>query len=140
MEDEIRKIIQMMYKKLWELRREFEEIHEYSFSRTTRPLIRGAIEPLHSMYEFPDEYVFVIDIPEADSSSITVLIKGDYLEIRAKIVEKEMIESMFHTEIRREESSYIKRILLPPDADVSYMSYRYSKGRLIINIPKKYHL
>jgi len=89
------------------------------------------------MYEFPDEYVIVIDMPIADSSSITVQVGEDYLEIKAKIVVREAVESALHAEYRKEEAFYVKRVLLPLDADVSSMRYRISGGRLIINIPKK---
>lgn len=137
MEDEIRRLFRMMQRRLWELRRELEEAYEYSFSRLTTPLVGGSIEPLHSMYEFPDEYVIVIDIPEADSSSVSVIVREDYLEIRAKMVTREAFESRFYSEVRREEASYVKRIVLPPDADPALMRYRVANGRLIINIPKR---
>lgn len=137
MDEEIRRLINFMYKKLWELRKELEDVYEHSFSRVISPYIRGPVEPLHSMYEFPDEYVIVIDMPIADSSSITVQVGEDYLEIKAKIVVRESMESALYAEYRKEEAFYVKRILLPLDADVSSMRYRVSSGRLIINIPKK---
>jgi len=137
LDEEIRRLINFMYKKLWELRKELEDVYEHSFSRVISPYTRGPIEPLHSMYEFPDEYVIVIDMPIADSSSITVQVGEDYLEIKAKIVVREAVESALHAEYRKEEAFYVKRVLLPLDADVSSMRYRISGGRLIINIPKK---
>jgi len=136
-DEEIRRLINLMYRRLWELRKELEDVYEYSFSRITSPYTRGPIEPLHSIYEFPDEYVIIVDIPVADSSSITVQVSGEYLEIKARMIVREAIESMLHAEYRREEALYVKRILLPPDADAFSMRYRVSGGRLIINIPKK---
>lgn len=137
MDEEFRRLMWKIYRKVWEIRREIEETSESYFSRVTWPIPRGAIEPLHSMYEFPDEYVVIVDIPEADSSTVTVLVKGEYMEVKARIMSTELLERYGAVQRREEEITYVKRILLPPDADVASIEYKFSRGRLIIRLPKK---
>lgn len=137
LDDEIRRIMHRIYRKVWELRKEIEEVQETLFSRTFHTVPAGPVEPLHSLYEFPDEYVLVIDIPEADSSSLTVLVGEEYLEVRAKISVEKMTGYPFYPRLVREEASYVKRVTIPLDADISDISYKFDRGRLIFNIPKK---
>lgn len=136
-EDEIRRLMRRIYKRIWEIRREIEETQEDLFSRVLHAIPSGPVEPLHSIYEFPDEYVAVIDIPKADSSSLTVLVGEDYIEVKARISIRERIESPFYARLSKEQAAYVKRLMLPLDADVSSITYRLERGRLIVNIPKK---
>lgn len=136
LEKEIRRLRRLVSRRLWELERELEELRTLACSRVTSAFFEEPLEPLHSVYETPREYVIVVDMPAADSSTINVLVFEDMIEVRAQMRKELTIEyPSFVT--TSEEFTYVKRILLPIDADTGAMSYRYERGRLIIAIPRR---
>jgi len=140
-EDEFDRIKRYIYKRISEMKEEIEqEINEMlGYMREplyseTKPILE---EPLHTIYETPDEYLIILDIPRANEASITVTAYNNLLEIKARLKEKIDMKKIGYRLIATELEEYRKKITLPPDADVSLLNYQYKNGRLFIRIPKE---
>ena len=121
-------------RRLRELLGEYETVFDESWSELG-PMWRvdGTLEPLYSLYEYPDKYMVAIDLPGADLSTLSVDVKGRRLVIKCRLKE-EMSFIRWGTiqrEIRFRE--YVKVIELPENIDLSKFDIE-RKGSLIVII------
>ncbi len=93
-------------------------------------------EPLHSVYEYEDKYVIVMDMPYADNASLQINAYDRTLEIKAKLKKAVHVDEIGYRFSSGVIQEYRKKITLPPDVDVSKLTYKVLRGRLIITIPK----
>ena len=135
--DDLRRQFIRRFNELWEqVENELEALIEEASSM---PSIRIAPEePLHTIRELEDHYEIIIDLPYVDESSIQINAYNQVLEVKAKLKKvlkcREAGYSIYSGEIRE----YRKRVKLPPDADVSRLTYKLVCGnRLLIIVPKE---
>lgn len=94
-------------------------------------------EPLHTVFELPEKYVVVLDLPACDEAKAEVLIYEDKLEVKAKVKTGLALRGPgFGERILRLEE-YRKVLPLPRDADPSKASYKFTCGRLVVEVPKR---
>lgn len=116
----------------------FEELREEIERETPMWTPDGALEPLVSLYEYPNKYEIIIDLPYADLNALSITIKKGVL----------IIECQLRREIRFERwgayreigfRRYSTTIKLPEDADTENMVVEKDVERRIIRIhlPKK---
>ena len=100
----------------------------------------GSIRPLYTVYEYPDRYVILVDLPAADTSTINVSATEDRLIVEAKLERSLTYSDIFGTQYGREVSvtRYKHVIPLPDDADPSGMRVEVKPNKILeIAIPKK---
>ncbi len=134
----------------------FEDI-ELFFERLRRRLLReaerilaeamqpdwtpdGGLRPLYTMYEYPDHYLVLVDLPAADLSSINVYTTNHTLVIEARLQQELRLSDVYGTVTGREVSLryYRQEIPLPSDADPENMSVNVRPNKIIeIRIPRK---
>ncbi|UXD22586.1 hypothetical protein IPA_06470 [Ignicoccus pacificus DSM 13166] len=73
----------------------------------------GKMEPLHYVIDYPDRYEILIDVPLADESTLTIGLYKRVLKVRVKLRERLVIEE-------HEVREYVKRIIVPEDAEEEY--------------------
>jgi len=121
-------------RRLRELLGEYETVFDESWSEL-RPMwdVDGTLEPLYSLYEYPDKYVVVVDLPGADLSTLSVDVKGRRLVIRCRL--KEELSFIRWGTIQREIRfrEYVKVIELPENIDLSKFDVE-RKGSLVVII------
>ena len=135
--DELRRQFLRRFNELWEqVENEIEALIEEASSM---PSIKIAPEePLHTIRELEDHYEIIIDLPYVDETSIQINAYNQVLEVKAKLKRvlkcREAGYRIYSGEIRE----YRKRVKLPPDADVSRLTYKLVCGnRLLIIVPKE---
>jgi HSP20 family protein len=100
----------------------------------------GRLQPLYTMYEYPDRYVILVDLAAADKSTIEVKAVGEKLVIEAKLEKEVSFSDLYRTSLGQGLTFryYHHEIPLPPDADPSQMKVNVRKGKIVeIIIPKK---
>ncbi|MGB9831186.1 Hsp20/alpha crystallin family protein [Fervidicoccus sp.] len=136
--DDFERIREYIRKRIKEMEREFED----AFLSTSLPIEEFTAEdissPLYTIYESEDSYYVVIDAPYMDTSSLTIEAHDNILNIEVKLKEKINLGNIGYRLHSCEIFNYRKTISLPPDADVSRLTYSIKSGRIIINIPKKH--
>ncbi len=113
---------------------EMEEVMRPSWSP------EGKLQPLYTVYEYPDRYVLLVDLAAADADTINVKILEDRIVVEAKLEREVSFSDLYGTSFGQELvfSSYHHEIPLPPDADPSKAHYRVRRGKIVeIVIPKK---
>ncbi|NPA84517.1 MAG: hypothetical protein GXO07_00750 [Crenarchaeota archaeon] len=73
----------------------------------------GKAEPLHSLFEFPDRYEILIDMPLADEGTLSVTLYKRVLKVRALLRETIKIGEI---EVRE----YIKILKIPDEVEEEY--------------------
>ncbi len=136
--DEIRRRIR---REMERIEREFEETFRElweTFGPEEQPMwdSSGMLEPLYSIYEAEDAYIIRVDLAGGDTSTLHVEAHGNTLTLTCKLERSIRFErwGTVHREISFHQ--YRKTIRLPPDADVSRLSYRV-RGKIVeIIVPK----
>jgi HSP20 family protein len=136
--DEIRRRIR---REMERLEREMEEM----FSEAERifgheePMwdASGRLEPLYSVYEAPDAYIFRFDLAGADLGTLQVEARGRRLLISCKLQSSVRFEKWGTVQRRVSFQEYRKEILLPPDADPSGMRVRTRDKIVEVIVPRK---
>ncbi|MFN4183118.1 MAG: Hsp20/alpha crystallin family protein [bacterium] len=93
--------------------------------------------PALDFYETEDAYHLEMDLPGWKKEEIKIQKRGDVLEIRGeKKEEREIKEENF---IRRERrsGSFVRRVPIPEEADITGIKARFEGGVLKAIIPKK---
>ncbi|MHA2609328.1 MAG: Hsp20/alpha crystallin family protein [bacterium JZ-2024 1] len=99
--------------------------------------LRRGWGPALDFYETEDAYHLEVDLPGWKKEEIKIQKKGDVLEIVGeKKEEREIKEENF---IRRERrsGSFVRRVPIPEEADISGIKARFEGGVLKAIIPKK---
>ncbi len=125
-------------RRIRELLGEYEPVLDESW-REVAPMWTsdGVLEPLFSIYEYPDHYVIVVDLPGADFSTLSVDVKGRRLVVRCRLKE-EVVFSRWGTvqrEIRFRE--YMRAIDLPQDVDLSKFNVERKGTMVVIVVGRK---
>ncbi len=91
----------------------------------------GKAEPLHSLFEFPDRFEILIDMPLADERTVSVSVYKRVLKVRASLREPFRIGEL-------EVKEYVKIIKIPDEAEEEYEVEltRVEGPLLIIVFPK----
>jgi HSP20 family protein len=100
----------------------------------------GRLQPLYTMYEYPDRYVILVDLAAADKSTIDVKATEDKLIIEAKLEREVSFSDIYRTSLGQELTFryYHHEIPLPPDADPSGIKVNVRRGNIVeIVVPKK---
>lgn len=125
-------------RKLRELLGEYEAVFDESWSELRSMWdVDGTLEPLYSLYEYPDKYVVVVDLPGADLSTLSVDVKGRRLEIRCRL--KEELSFIRWGTIQREIRfrEYVKVVELPGNIDLSKFDVERKGSLVVIMIGKR---
>lgn len=139
--DEVRRRI---IRRIIELERSIEEVEEEvlrlarEIEREMQPALtpEGRVEPLTSVYEYPDRYLVIIDMPLADLDAVSVEARGNRLQIRARLKSAVRLEC-WSTQMKGVSlTEYYKVVDLPPDARASSFSVEKRGTRLVIAIPR----
>ena len=113
---------------------EAEEVMRLSWSP------EGRLQPLYTMYEYPDRYVILVDLAAADTSTLEVKATEDRLIIEAKLEREVSFSDLYGTSLGHEVTFryYHQEIPLPPDADPSGIRVNVRRGKIVeIVVPKK---
>jgi len=100
----------------------------------------GRLQPLYTVYEYPDRYVVLVDLPAADTSTITVTATRTALSIEAKLERDINLEDIYGTVVGREVKvdHYKHTIPLPEDADPEGIRVNVKPSKIIeIVIPRR---
>ena len=100
----------------------------------------GSIRPLYTIYEYPDRYVILVDLPAADASTINVSATEDKLVIEAQMERELSLSDIYGTMVGREVkvTRYRHVIPLPEDADPSGMKVNVRPNKVLeIVIPRR---
>jgi len=100
----------------------------------------GRLQPLYTMYEYPDRYVILVDLAAADTSRLEVKVVDDKLVIEAKLEREVSFSDIYGTSLGQELTfhHYYHEMPLPPDADPSGMKVNVRRGKIVeIVLPKK---
>jgi HSP20 family protein len=135
----------------------FEDLEEM-FARLRRRLLReaerilvetlqpdwtpdGGLRPLYTVYEYPDRYVILVDVPGADTSSINIYVTEDNrLVVEARLQRELSFSDVYGTVAGRELSIryYKQEIPLPPDADKDNIKVNVRPNKIIeIVVPRR---
>ena len=93
--------------------------------------------PYLDVVELPDGYLIQVELAGVNPEAVTVKVIGDSLVIEGertpdypdgarKVLRMEMVYGGFH-----------RLLLLPPDADPSNITARWSQGMLRVKVPRK---
>ncbi|ABM80924.1 Hsp20/alpha crystallin family protein [Hyperthermus butylicus] len=113
---------------------EMEEVMRLSWSPD------GSIQPLYTMYEYPDRYIVLVDLAAADTSSLEVKATETRLVIEARLEREVSFSDLYGTSLGRSVTfrHYRHELPLPPDADPSAISVRVRPNKIVeIIIPKR---
>lgn len=115
------------------MRKIFEEIEEEMESMKPMWTPDGALEPLVSLYEYPDKYEILIDLPYGDLRALSIEVRNNYLIVECQLKEEVHFEKWCvcsGTRFRR----YYASIRLPDDVDVNNMVVERSENKGIVRI------
>ncbi len=101
---------------------------------------KGNIQPLYTIHEYPDKYVIIFDLANADTSTLEVKVVGQKLLIEANMEKSVQLSDIYGDFIGKELSisRYKHEIELPPFADPSKMKVKVSRRKIVeVVIPKK---
>ena len=130
---------QEMQKVQKEIDRIFNKLHqdmmnEDMFSKFST---KFPVSPALDLKDIGDKYKLKVDIPGSDKNEINISSKDGVLKIEAKRSKEEKEEKGNFLKQERFESSYMRMITLPKDADTDKLKSSYKNGVLEIVIPKK---
>ena len=130
---------QEMQKVQKEIDRIFNKLHqdmmnEDMFSKFST---KFPVSPALDLKDIGDKYKLKVDIPGSDKNEINISSKDGVLKIEAKRSKEEKEEKGNFLKQERFESSYMRMITLPKDADTNKLKSSYKNGVLEIVIPKK---
>jgi len=95
-------------------------------------------QPKTDLKERADSYELKMDIPGMDEKNIKIDVRGNYLSITAKSVEKKEQKEAGKIIHQERHVGIVQRgMTLPRDADLSNYKSSYKDGVLTIDIPKK---
>lgn len=134
----------------------FEDIEAF-FERLRRRLLReaerilaeamqpdwtpdGGLRPLYTVYEYPDYYLVLVDLPAADLSTVNVYTTDHNLVIEARLQHELRLSDVYGTVAGREVSLryYRQEIPLPSDAELEKMRVNVRPNKIIeIRIPRR---
>ncbi len=100
----------------------------------------GTIRPLYTVYEHPDHYKILVDLPAADTSTVNVTATEDTLIIEAQLEKAITYSDLYGTAVGREVTitRYRNIIPLPEDADPKGIKVQLRPNKILeITIPKK---
>ena len=100
----------------------------------------GGLRPLYTLYEYPDRYVILLDLPAADTSTLTVTATEGKLVVEARLEREISLGDLYGTVYGRETRiSYYKHVIpLPPDADLENIRVNVRPNKIVeIVVPKK---
>jgi len=95
------------------------------------------VSPAMDLKNVGDKYKLKVDIPGSDKNEINISSKDGVLKIEAKRSKEKKEEKGNFLKQERYESSYMRMITLPKDADTKKLKSSYKNGVLEIVIPKK---
>ncbi len=101
---------------------------------------KGNLRPLYTIHEYPDKYVIIFDLANADTSTLEVKVVGQRLLIEANMEKSIQLSDIYGDVIGKELSisKYRHEINLPPLADPSRMKVKVGRRKIVeVIIPKK---
>ncbi len=138
MVEEIRRIAKQMIRDVAEdIRRALEEVEEAL--AMVRPLWTpdGCLEPLYTVYEYPDHYEVVVDMPRADMRTLSVEVRGNKLTLRCRLGSEVRFERWGTIQRHISFREYRMTLTLPEDADAEHMEVKSRGTMLVIRIPRR---
>lgn len=89
--------------------------------------------------EYPDSYVFVVDMPGLKSDQIKVHVEDDNMLVVSgeRRGEKEKDQGVRYIKMERRLGKYLKKFVLPENADHEKISAVYQDGVLTVTVGKK---
>ena len=129
----------------------FEEL--LRLQRELERLARGALVPTQELereveerlkhlmplevYETPNEFVVKVELPGVKKEDVEILIRDNYLVIKAEKKE-EVEEEKQHVHVKERVYGKFERVIpLPPDLDTDNVKASFKDGVLEIRFPKK---
>lgn len=95
-----------------------------------------ALAPAADIYETEDEYVVELDVPGFEEKELTVEVTDHTLAItgqREKTKEEKAKDFVLHERFERE---FVRRFVLPTEADTGHLTASFAKGVLELRAPK----
>ena len=122
------------------LRRVFEEASR-ALERGLGPIeIRIGLEdfmrPLIDVYETPEEFVVVAELPGVKKEDIAISVVDSELEIRAEVKREEEVKEEAYFRRERYYKGFYRRIRLPTAVQAEKAKAKYENGVLTIRLPK----
>jgi len=100
----------------------------------------GRLQPLYTVYEYPDRYVILVDMAAADTSTLSVTATRDRIVLEARLQQELRLSDIYGNVAGREVSLryYHHEIPLPEDADPEGIKVRVRPNKIVeIVVPKR---
>lgn len=126
-------------RKLRELFGEYETVFDESWMNL-KPMwdVDGRLEPLYTLYEYPDKYVIMVDLPVADPSTLSIDVKGRKLVVSCRLREEISFGDWGTIQKKLRFKEFVKVIELPSDVDTSKFNVE-RKGTIVIIVFGRKH-
>lgn len=126
-------------RKLRELFGEYETVFDESWM-DLRPMwdAEGRLEPLYALYEYPDKYVVMVDLPAADPSTLSIDVKDRKLIVSCRLREEISFSDWGTVQKKLRFREFVKVIELPSDVDISEFNVE-RKGTIVIIVFGRKH-
>lgn len=97
---------------------------------------QNSVIPSSDIYENPDEYILVANMPGVARNQIQIKVIDESLVVFGKINYDEVISRDYILN-ENEIGNYFRKFRISDSIDVSKISAKYDNGQLIVNLPKK---
>lgn len=116
------------------------QLFEDATQRRARERQRDDIErvdwvPVADIYEHPDEFVVVVDLPGIDRNALEIDLENERLMIKGARVTSNGEQSQHRTE--RPQGKFNRSFGLPPAIDPEQIQAEYKDGVLSVHLPKR---
>jgi HSP20 family molecular chaperone IbpA len=97
---------------------------------------QNSVLPQSDIYENPEEYTLVANLPGVSRNDIQVKVVDDSLIVFGKINYDEIINRDYIMN-ENEIGNYFRKFRISDAIDISKISAKYDNGQLIVHLPKK---
>lgn len=97
---------------------------------------QNSVIPSSDIYENPDEYILVANMPGVSRNQIQIKVIDESLVVFGKINYDEVISRNYILN-ENEVGNYFRKFRISDSIDVSKISAKYDNGQLIVHLPKK---
>jgi HSP20 family protein len=94
-----------------------------------------SVSPASDIYENPDEYVLVANMPGVSRNEVQVKVVDDSLVIFGKINYNEVVSRNYILN-ENEIGNFFRRFKISDTIDKTKITARYDNGQLIVHLPK----
>jgi HSP20 family protein len=107
--------------------------NNYSIEEMLRT--QNNIQPLSDIYENPDEFILVANMPGVSRSEVQVKVIEDSLILFGKINYDEVVNRDYILN-ENELGNYFRKLKISDSIDKTKFSAKYDNGQLIVHLPK----